>query len=64
MFDGWMREGTPECKDQETIPMPGILSSLQKVATQPEVLNGEKVEIMPAMPATGPSNQGLPDDPT
>ena len=59
-----MRESKPECEDQETIPMPGILFSLQKVATQPEVLNGEKVEIMPAMPATGPSNQGLPDDAT
>ena len=56
MFDGWMRKSTSECEDQETIPMPGILSSLQKVATQPEVLNGEKVEILSTLPPAGPSN--------
>ena len=44
--------------------MSGILSGVQKVVTQPEVLDGEKVEIMFTMPATGSSNQGLPDDPT
>ena len=64
MFDGWMWESTSECEDQETIPMPGILPSVQKVVTQPEVLDSEKVEIMFTMPATGSPSQGLPDDPT
>ena len=44
--------------------MPGILPGVQKVVTQPEVLDGKKVEIMFTVPATKSPNQGLPDDPT
>ena len=44
--------------------MPGILPGVQEVVTQPEILDGKKVEIMFTVPATKSPNQGLPDDPT